>query len=485
MKSVILIYVFLLLSNIVIGQYDYYTSDGNLFTQRVIETNDGGLLIGSYENCFTPGSVTLDGCIYAIFLIKTDAEGDTIWTNSVSFSTQYGRGINMFENDDNTFTIITITNNATVCAGFIISGVRKIEVLNLDSSGEIINEVTFPDNCELIMKDIVRLDNNKYVILAYYDEPIFIEPEGEGRLFLMDNSGNISNEVVFPEEKFKGGMLLRTGPNEVLLTDVDDDGNMIFKEFDTQLNLLNETINTALDYSCFQLLNNKKYAKKLTNGNLMLFCYEGSSTYQNSHFFIFDDSFDLIFEKTSTLLSPTNFIEGVDNEIVNASRNEVSSSVTNSQINYFNVSGDSLSSTIIYGLEKERPSEIMNFQNSRFVVVGSANCCSGDIAPTKTFLTIQEYLTSSVRQNVKLEDVKINPNPTSNEITIDIRGYEGVVYEFDFQLYATTGNLVLEKRGNIGNAHISLDKLVPGIYFYKILTNKEEIKQGKIIKSGS
>ena len=115
---------FSLISNQLFSQYNFYTDDGNLYAQRVIETADEGYFIAAAEYCYTPGTTVIEGCTYAIHLVKTDIEGDTMWTNTISYYTQYGPGINVFENNDGSFTVIAITNQTYICDGIGVNVIK-------------------------------------------------------------------------------------------------------------------------------------------------------------------------------------------------------------------------------------------------------------------------------------------------------------------------------------------------------------------------
>ncbi|MCF8296887.1 MAG: T9SS type A sorting domain-containing protein [Saprospiraceae bacterium] len=77
-------------------------------------------------------------------------------------------------------------------------------------------------------------------------------------------------------------------------------------------------------------------------------------------------------------------------------------------------------------------------------------------------------------------ELKIFPNPTQNEITIDLNN-EGLTCKAKLFLYSSVGNKVLEKEIDTEqNIHtIQLKNLRPGVYFYNFVANKTY--KGKII----
>src|SRR5687767_10179959 len=88
------------------SQYWIYESPYNQINQTIIETSDGGYLIAAVEFCYTPEEWVIEGCPVGIHLIKTTAEGDTIWTNEIVNADQAGF-IHVFENRDGTYTLFT------------------------------------------------------------------------------------------------------------------------------------------------------------------------------------------------------------------------------------------------------------------------------------------------------------------------------------------------------------------------------------------
>lgn len=77
------------------------------------------------------------------------------------------------------------------------------------------------------------------------------------------------------------------------------------------------------------------------------------------------------------------------------------------------------------------------------------------------------------------KEIKIYPNPTTNNFTIQNASSNSVVNIFDMQ-----GSKVLNKKLTLNIENISIEQFSNGIYFYQIVDNKGSILgQGKVIKN--
>src|SRR6187455_1555328 len=91
--------------NFAIGQstfmqtYGYDTS--NYYASDIIETMDGGFLMTGVEFAYTPGPLPYEGSYTGSLIVRTDNNGDTIWTRYFEEST-YGRLWKVFEMPDST-----------------------------------------------------------------------------------------------------------------------------------------------------------------------------------------------------------------------------------------------------------------------------------------------------------------------------------------------------------------------------------------------
>jgi len=77
--------------------------------------------------------------------------------------------------------------------------------------------------------------------------------------------------------------------------------------------------------------------------------------------------------------------------------------------------------------------------------------------------------------------VSAYPNPTSDYLTVKVENYETV--NLQYMVFDINGKLLQTIKATGGETQIQTSKLVPAIYFVKVLNNKKEIKVFKIIKN--
>ena len=77
--------------------------------------------------------------------------------------------------------------------------------------------------------------------------------------------------------------------------------------------------------------------------------------------------------------------------------------------------------------------------------------------------------------------VKVYPNPTRNQITIEFR--DAISSNAIIEIYGNIGNIVFKDYIQQGDyiKNIDVSKLNAGIYFYRIITNETKIATGKLI----
>ena len=74
-------------------------------------------------------------------------------------------------------------------------------------------------------------------------------------------------------------------------------------------------------------------------------------------------------------------------------------------------------------------------------------------------------------------EIKLFPNPTSNDITISLKGIDYV----NISIIDSQGKILLKESGVFDKDNISLSNYQSGIYFVNIMTS-DESKQLRVIK---
>ena len=77
--------------------------------------------------------------------------------------------------------------------------------------------------------------------------------------------------------------------------------------------------------------------------------------------------------------------------------------------------------------------------------------------------------------------VNVYPNPVSDDLFVNVTGFSK---SCTFELLDAQGRLVQQTSLNVQNSHLNLHGLNSGLYFYRIMSDNEQIKTGRIIKKG-
>ena len=73
------------------------------------------------------------------------------------------------------------------------------------------------------------------------------------------------------------------------------------------------------------------------------------------------------------------------------------------------------------------------------------------------------------------------PNPATDFVKLKVENYQSG--NLTYQLYDISGKLLENKKVEANEVSISMENLVPNIYFLKVFDNKKEVKTFKIIKN--
>ncbi len=482
MKKFILFGIFCLFATLGISQYHVYSDLANLSSQKIVQMNDGGYLIAAYEYCYTPHATAIEGCGFATHLVRTNTTGDTLWTKRID---QKPWNSKLFNNNDGSVTFIGTTNQSYSCDGFGVGlwGFSQVQVLHLNSDGELLHEIHFPDNCELVMKDVTDIGDQLFAVVGYYISPIFINAIPEGRLFIMNSDGEILNQITFEDEFFQKAKLIKAAGNELQLLYIKDD-ELHLDIYDYQLNLIHTASTAISENSCLQ--NGKFFVDQLHNGDLCVFCENYQiETDERVQFTRYDMSLNELAQNSFALNRITNFVEDEDEKIILASTYTTPDTIKNTMVTYFNYMGDSITSKVILNdLADERPNRmLLDNTDGDFVITGSVFCCNYDsiIGPGKSFLLLEDQITGLNQVEDRTTSINVYPNPTSNIVRIDLKELSKSG-QINFRLFAPMGREVLSRRMNKFTFEVSLNKLNDGLYFYTISDNQKMLKSGKILK---
>jgi hypothetical protein len=213
------------------GNMIWQKTYGGQYRQRIMQakqTSDGGYILGGWNE-------TLGTVITSFYLIKTDGNGDTVWTRSYyNGMQQYGKAV--AQTSDGGYVLVGDLNQPTAFGSSIF-------IVKTDQNGDtawtrILNQLNYG-----AATDVKALDNGHIVFTGYTtvngcSQPFLAEMDGAG--------GIVGVEVYHNGTCGWGNALVRTNDNgyaifgmdnssDYYLIKTDSNGNQQwFREFDEQ-----------------------------------------------------------------------------------------------------------------------------------------------------------------------------------------------------------------------------------------------------------
>ena len=485
MKSIILSILTIGCLQIANTQYHYYDAVHNEINQTVIRTFDNGFLIAALEFCYTPEEWTIEGCPIGIHLIKTNEEGDTVWTSEI-VNHQLQGFIHLFQNRDGSYSIFTAQASTFTCHEWTIGpdlGLLQVLTYHISETGQLISQSSFPDDCNLNLISSKQLVDTNYVVLAQYSEP-FASDTIEGRIYLMDQHGTVLESNTFYNEIFQKGNIVIDTQKQILLFYIDKDSTIRLTTFDPMLNVLSVKTNDQLSHTCLVAEETRAQIELLEDGNLFVMCDNPFGKENNVSFFVFTTDLELISSKEYTIPRGADFAVNDSNEVIVLSemRNEEDSS--DITLTYFTSVGDSLRSLTLRIPENQNPTQLLSLGDNKLAIVGSHNCCNLKLetGPGKTFLYFDELTSSTEDPYLNLLNVSILPNPASDYIQLTWnteKNPDGS--DLEFSIYSLSGTFIKNEKISTGS-NVRIADIPEGYYLITIHSEKNVFFRSGLVK---
>ena len=139
----------------------------------VQQTGDGGYIVAGRSNSFTQNED------YDVYLVRTDADGDTVWTKTYGGS-EWDEGYTVRQTTDNGYVIVGHTDSFS-------GGHRNIWLLKTDADGDTLWTRTYGGSTDLASRSVRQTTDDGYIIAGQTD------PHGGGSadvvLLKTDTSG--------------------------------------------------------------------------------------------------------------------------------------------------------------------------------------------------------------------------------------------------------------------------------------------------------
>jgi len=203
-----------------------YGGSGNEYAYSVKQTQDGGYIIAGYSDSFAP--------YYDVYIIKTDSNGDTVWTRTT------GGGL-----DDYIRDVIPVSDGYVAC-GYTQSfgsGNNDLYIVKVSLNGDSLWAKFYGGADYDAGFSIVENQNNELVIAGYtrsygagFEDVYLVKTNAQGNMIWQKTYGGADNERGWELKNPSGGgyviagntLSYGAGGDDVYIIRTDEDGNELW-----------------------------------------------------------------------------------------------------------------------------------------------------------------------------------------------------------------------------------------------------------------
>lgn len=462
------------------SQNTFQENDRNIYSPQLLKTSDNNYLLTLVKTSYVPpseddGSIPTHGSSTTYKVMKIDQQGNVLWENQ---NNRFSR-LHISENASMNFESMYRASFQGVCCGGVCHNAGyTIKITTVDNQGEDTSE-TVNTNCEALLKSYLPLGNSRYLALADYYNDIYgsnVQPQ----LFFVEDDLSINTQTVIANQRIRYGYLHNDPDGNILCfyrLSSNDDTNLYLKKFDSELNLISETVLENF-YDRFATSSVYLIFEILSDGKVSIIGKANTSSTTHSELITLDQNYSIINTETLPFKAHTNRLfseDGLTFKMAHTLKYEDGTS--DIAIGTYNNLGQLLETEIRDYYDIESPSYLMYDYDGNEIIMGQYNCCNlEDEGGAVAFIIFDE-------QTLEISDfnespVAVFPNPVKNILNISISNEEfnssGII-----EMYDINGKQV--KREPIRNSTIDLSSINDGLYFYSIHTG-ENVYTGKVIK---
>jgi hypothetical protein len=462
------------------NQYPY--QDRRVYSHMMHGTSDGNLLLcASIHGGWTPGSgIPFEDYALAIYLLKTDPSGDTLWTVRMDSIKPWSITHVVDLMDGNTLVAGTAQSSYEYC-GIAVSGLPMAQLfaLKIDQAGNVLWWNQYDQPCSRILADawesptqeihLLALDTQEPNIVIGYVQPNWFEH------YTLDSEGNTVSVNTIQQAyhyftsqhgatAFDGGRYIASS----VLDTVGQDHLIVQLE---KLNV-NGVPQSALFVTDTSYCSPIDLIATLDSGLLMLLAPDVArsrllhlDTVGNV---LWDRIYSTGFREIIALPDSTFLAVGSCGTWQTPNLSELC-------VTLISASGDPLWVRVYGDSLYDRGSSIARTQTG-YVAYGTKDMYSGSVQP-RLFLT---WDTLGLLLNVpnalpRYDQLKVFPNPASDEVAI--RWNERLSSRSELTVYDAQGRLVLQQFLPIGSrrASVNIGTLANGCYLVNMRTSHAEI----------
>jgi hypothetical protein len=425
----------------------------------VIQLPDSGFLIGGGTSSYGAG-------LNDIYLIRTDVNGDTIWTKTIG-----GPGREIFSS-----MIATHDSGYAIWATARDFGSNNLEfyLLKTDSLFDTLwtkkyAGVTSPNY--LRYDGLYECSDHGFTLTG---GKCILSDYCYGYTFRTDSIGNKRWESSY-QNYFVYAGLEDSGNKDIIVSSQYQSAT----SRDIRLLFYNSTTGNLLNSIYY---NNSNYWDEgysmfpLKQGGYMISGYTGSSSYSYKPYLVrVDNAYNKLWQATfnstdfDIASSPYGFKDYVMIQTADTGYALLGARTGNIKLIKTDSSGTVLWTKLYGGSGSEKPVSIKQTSDGGYVIVGYTNSFGAggyDVYLIKTDSVGNVLTTSSPNNNLTSEKYSVYPNPSSGIITVDANNLESI------EILDETGRRVLIiDHPDLGINEIDISNLFKGLYFCRIITN--------------
>ena len=409
------------------GEIDWertYGGEGNDFLSAVIETEEGGFLLGGYSRSFT----TSPSGQFDYWLLKVDSEGQTEWEQSYG-GPMYDVMRAMVPND----------------RGYILIGAKSIDeggpifkdeawVIQVDHDGNIIWEKRYGGSDDDRFHSAIVLDNQNILFSG----------------ITKSNDGMISNNY---------------GNSDVWVVLTDSNGEIIWE------NTYGGSSSDIIGYNCM---------KRSIDNNFLLYGNTGSNDHdledfsgeENGWVWKINDQGEVLWSYAygHEFGENINDVKELGNNKMLLLGGRATIADPFAAANYWLLVIDETDGKIdneqmFGGSADDWGLRIIENTEGDIILAGTSNSTDGDITNKVGMVDIwlaclEEKSTNTIENSPEVR-INIYPNPVDKIVQVDIPDN----MEVSMTIYNQNGKLIL---GNLRESDISIDDLATGVYFIEV-----------------
>lgn len=464
-----------------------YTIATNIPTSLVQLPDNSYIMAGYTNKGYDSG--------YDAYIIKTDENGDTLWTKTYQ-ETSYA--IEVFED------IMVDYDNGGTATGLIAVGYAKGDddsyydddmwIVKMDLDGEVIwskhiGEATQSQSSAIAAADLS--DNSGYVITGFYGVATSPGTIYSSNLWVvkLDNDGNLvwdnqygstayfdcGNDITVDNDGniLVAGYTTTNGTNssaDIWLLKIDSDGNDIWNQTFGGVGLdIAFTIANTSDGGC--VLGGYTNTNSIGNkdGFVVKVDSDGNEQWSQNYGGVDYDKINKIIELHNGSYAMVGIFETVSNSY---------------DIWFMKIdqTGNVLEETLYGDIHNEVCTDIVLTSDTAYAMVSSTNSfgLGGGFQTLYTgsaymLLKTDQDITTNVKTEIQPESICLYPNPSNGLVSVNKKGIT------DIKVYDLSGQLILNIQQLDGNKVVDLRNLSDGAYIVELHSSKGNVYNERLI----